>query len=138
MITEGAVWPTFVHQVGRNSSVALWFPLHIPYSGGFLGSLLLRISVTAKQTVHLRSDLCRILGPSWVLLLDGHQIYQPWISPCIFVETSEGKQTYCLPCPLPSLCKGGSSILFSSMKGWNWMLSEPDFDPCLDSHFCLT
>ena len=43
------------------------------------------------------------IGPSWVLLSEGRQIYQRWISPCLSTGTSPGwKQTCCLPCPLPS------------------------------------
>ena len=46
---------------------------------------------------------CKTLGPSWVLLFEGHQIYQLSISPCLSVGTSPGgKQTHYLPCPLPS------------------------------------
>ena len=53
----------------------------------------------ARWTVQLCSVLCQILG----LLFEGHEIYQPWVSPCLFVGTFlRGKQTCCLPCPLSS------------------------------------
>ena len=36
------------------------------------------------------------------------------------------------------ICSGGSSILFDSMRGWDWTLCEPGFNPYFNSHSCLT
>ena len=36
------------------------------------------------------------------------------------------------------MCKGGSSILFSSMRGWDWMWCKIGFNPSLNSQSCLT
>ena len=60
---------------------------------GFPGNLLLLTSLTAWQKVQLCSMLRQTLDPSWVLLFEGRQIYQSWVSPCLLVGTSGRKQT---------------------------------------------
>ena len=72
------IWGTFIDWFGGNSSATLQFLSHI-----------------------LKMFLQK-LGPSWVLLFEGRQIYQSWVSSCLSVRTSGGKHTRCLPCPSPS------------------------------------
>ena len=84
------------------TSEILQFLSCIPHSSVFTESLYLLTSLTAWRTVQLRSVLRQTLGASWVLLVEGFQIYQPWVSPCLSVGTSVGKQSHCFTCPLPS------------------------------------
>ena len=135
-----AVWRKFVPRVGRNSSVALNFFLvfHTPVISHKVCNYL---PVTARQTVQLHSVLFQTLGPPWVFLFEGCQIYQPWVSPCLSMETSlEGKQTHCLPCPLPWK---SSSLLRTwyvrveavfclvQREGETELLFKPGFNSCL-------
>ena len=50
--------------------------------------------MTVRQTVQLCSVLHQTLGPSWVLLFEGHQIYQLWVSPFLSVGTSPGAKFF--------------------------------------------
>ena len=72
--------------------------------------------MAAKRTVPLHSVLHQTIGPSWVFLFEGLQILQPWVSTCLSVGTSPGgKQTRCLPCPLPTQ---SFSLLQTSYIWW--------------------
>ena len=84
-------WPKkmqFVPRVGGNSSVALKFLSVLRW---FTKKFVNTISVTAGRTVQLRPVLRQTLGPPWVLLFEGRQIYRPRVSPCLSVGTSWGK-----------------------------------------------
>ena len=62
--------------------------------------------MTARQTVQFRSVLNQTLGPSWVLLFEGYQIYQPWVSPCLSKGISPGsKHIRWLPSQRKQTCK---------------------------------
>ena len=76
-----------------------------------------------------------------------NQIYQSWVSPCLFIGTSERKANQLpylsfafrklfITCNL--ICQGGISVLLGSRREWDWKLCEPSFDPCLNGHSCLT
>ena len=101
---ESAVWLTFVPWVDGNSSISFSYSALRWFSRKFVSTDLSDCQPDSSASFSASSTL----GPSWVLLLEGHQIYQPWVSPCLFVGTSGGKQTRCLPCPFPSL---SSSLL---------------------------
>ena len=59
--------------------------------------------MTPLCTVWLCSVLRQTLGPSWALLFESCQKYQPWVSLCLSVGTSSGgKQIHCLPYELSS------------------------------------
>ena len=97
------VWPQKVLLLWHSYSelVETLKYLFIFLFGGFPGNLLLLTSLTVWQRAQLCSMLRQTLDPSWVLLFEGRQICQPWVSPCLSMGTFPGeKQTRCLPCPM--------------------------------------
>ena len=101
-------------------------------------------SVTARGTVQLRSMLrqtfmsCHIWGLSNVTTLSFSMFIRGnffWrrANPLSFLSIAFTKFFI-----TPNLiCKGGSSILFGSTRGWDWTLCEPGINSCLHGHSCF-